>query len=379
MMEETLSKEEIYRYSRHLLIPEVGLKGQRKLKAARVLIIGTGGLGSPVSLYLAAAGVGRIGLIDYDVVDESNLQRQIVHSTSTIGELKVDSAKQRLLEINPYTEIDTYPELLSRDNALEIMKKYDLIIDGTDNFSTRYLVNDACFFLEKPFVYGSIFRFDGQVTVFDSKVGPCYRCLYPEPPPPGTVPSCAEGGVFGVLPGVIGSLQATEAIKILTGIGEPLIGKLLLYDALKLEFRMLNIRKDPNCPLCGKQPTIFGLIDYDSFCGTETYTLEPQYELAPMEFAEKLKYSPNLGILDVRDPHEWEICSLPNSTFIPLNELASRLFELDPTREYVVVCKVGKRSYSALELLLGAGFKAYHLRGGLNAYAKEVKSDMPIY
>ncbi len=379
MQEIYLSKEEIYRYSRHLLIPEVGIGGQKKLKASKVLIIGTGGLGSPVSLYLAAAGVGKIGLVDYDTVDESNLQRQIVHSNSTIGVPKVESAKQRLLEINPYIEIKTYNLILSKENALEIMKDYDLIIDGTDNFSTRYLVNDACYFLKKPFVYGSIFRFDGQVTVFYPEVGPCYRCLYPEPPPPGTVPSCAEGGVFGVLPGVIGSLQATEAIKILIGIGDPLIGKLILYDALKMEFRTLKIRKDPHCPLCGENPTITELIDYESFCGTESYTLEPQYELSPQEVAEKLKNSPNIRILDVREPHEWEICHLPGSIFIPLNELPSKLSELDPTKEYILVCKVGKRSYSALEILLGAGFKAYHMRGGLNAYAKEVDPNMPIY
>ncbi len=379
MQEIYLSKEEIYRYSRHLLIPEVGIGGQKKLKASKVLIIGTGGLGSPVSLYLAAAGVGKIGLVDYDTVDESNLQRQIVHSNSTIGVPKVESAKQRLLEINPYIEIKTYNLILSKENALEIMKDYDLIIDGTDNFSTRYLVNDACYFLKKPFVYGSIFRFDGQVTVFYPEVGPCYRCLYPEPPPPGTVPSCAEGGVFGVLPGVIGSLQATEAIKILIGIGDPLIGKLILYDALKMEFRTLKIRKAPHCPLCGENPTITELIDYESFCGTESYTLEPQYELSPQEVAEKLNNSPNIRILDVREPHEWEICHLPGSIFIPLNELPSKLSELDPTKEYILVCKVGKRSYSALEILLGAGFKAYHMRGGLNAYAKEVDPNMPIY
>ncbi len=379
MQEIPLSKEEIYRYSRHLLIPEVGIGGQKKLKASKVLIIGTGGLGSPVSLYLAAAGVGKIGLVDYDTVDESNLQRQIVHSNSTIGMPKVESAKQRLLEINPYIEIETYNLILTKENALEIMKDYDLIIDGTDNFPTRYLVNDACYFLKKPFVYGSIFRFDGQVTVFYPEVGPCYRCLYPEPPPPGTVPSCAEGGVFGVLPGVIGSLQATEAIKLLIGIGEPLIGKLILYDALKMEFRTLKIRKDPHCPLCGENPTITELIDYESFCGTEAYTLEPQYELSPQEVAEKLKNSPNIRILDVREPHEWEICHLPGSIFIPLNELPSKLSKLDPTKEYILVCKVGKRSYSALEILLSAGFKAYHMRGGLNAYAKEVDTNMPIY
>ncbi|MFN3567820.1 MAG: molybdopterin-synthase adenylyltransferase MoeB [Caldimicrobium sp.] len=379
MVEPLLSKEEIYRYSRHLLIPEVGIKGQKKLKASKVLIIGIGGLGSPVSLYLAAAGIRKIGLVDYDLVDESNLQRQIVHSHSTIGMLKVESATQRLKDLNPYVEIESYPVLLSRENVLEIIEKYDIIIDGTDNFSTRYLVNDACYFLGKPLIYGSIFRFDGQVTVFYPKEGPCYRCLYPEPPPPGTVPSCAEGGVFGVLPGVIGALQATEAIKILLGIGTPLIGKLLQYYALQMEFRYFKIKRDPNCPLCGENPTIKELIDYEDFCGREHLTVEPKYELSPQELANKLKNSKDLVIIDVRDPHEWEICSLPGSIYISLQDLPSKIGELDPTKEYVVVCKVGKRSYSALELLLGAGFKAFHLKGGLNAYAKEVDPSMPIY
>ncbi|MCS7199749.1 MAG: molybdopterin-synthase adenylyltransferase MoeB [Caldimicrobium sp.] len=379
MSEVTLSKEEIYRYSRHLLIPEVGIKGQRRLKASKVLIIGTGGLGSPVALYLAAAGVGKIGLVDYDTVDESNLQRQILHSQHTIGVPKVESAKERLLEINPYIEIETYPVLLNRDNVWDILKDYDLVIDGTDNFPTRYLLNDALYFLNKPLIYGSIFRFEGQVTVFYAQRGPCYRCLYPEPPPPGTVPSCAEGGVFGVLPGVIGALQATEAIKILLGIGKPLIGKLLLYDALHMEFRQLNLRKDPHCPLCGERPTIRELVDYENFCGVELQPSSPEYEISPQELKEKLSRATSLQIIDVREPHEWEICNLPGSLFISLEELPSRIAELDPTKEYIVVCKVGKRSYNALELLLGAGLKAYHLKGGLNAYAKEVDPEMPLY
>lgn len=379
MTKPELSKEEIYRYSRHLLIPEVGISGQRKLKASKVLVIGTGGLGSPISLYLAAAGVGKIGLVDYDTVDESNLQRQIVHSTSTIGVPKVESAKNRLLEVNPYLNIEVYNLLLNRDNAMDIIRDYDLVIDGTDNFPTRYLLNDACFFLKKPLIYGSIFRFEGQVTVFDSQRGPCYRCLYPEPPPPGTVPSCAEGGVFGVLPGVIGTIQATEAIKLLLNLGEPLIGKLLLYDALRMEFRFLKLRKDPNCPLCGKNPSIHELIDYENFCGQELKPELSEYELSPKDAAEKIKNSKNTVILDVRDKHEWEICYLPNSLFITLEDLPSKIAELDPTKEYLVVCKVGKRSYNALEILLGAGLKAYHLRGGLNAYAKEVDPNMPIY
>lgn len=378
MEEIFLSKEEIYRYSRHLLIPEVGIRGQRVLKASKVLIVGTGGLGSPISLYLAAAGIGKIGLIDFDTVDESNLQRQIVHATSTIGMPKVESAKIRLLEINPYIEIVAYQCLLNRENIMDIAKDYDIIIDGTDNFPTRYLLNDAAFFLKKPLIYGSIFRFEGQVTVFDSRRGPCYRCLYPEPPPPGTVPSCAEGGVFGVLPGVVGAIQATEALKLLLDLGEPLIGKLLLYDALHMEFRFLKLRKNPHCPLCGENPTIHELMDYENFCGTEVLPENPQYELSPQELKEKLKEE-NLVILDVREPHEWEICHLPKSIFIPLEKLPATIHQLDPTKEYVVVCKVGKRSYSALELLLGAGFRAYHLKGGLNNYAKEVDPEMPIY
>lgn len=378
MEEIFLSKEEIYRYSRHLLIPEVGIRGQRVLKASKVLIVGTGGLGSPISLYLAAAGVGKIGLVDFDTVDESNLQRQIVHATSSIGMPKVESAKIRLLEINPYIEIVAYQCLLNRENIMDIAKDYDIIIDGTDNFPTRYLLNDAAFFLKKPLIYGSIFRFEGQVTVFDSRRGPCYRCLYPEPPPPGTVPSCAEGGVFGVLPGVVGAIQATEALKLLLDMGEPLIGKLLLYDALHMEFRFLKLRKNPHCPLCGENPTIHDLMDYENFCGTEVLPENPQYELSPQELKEKLKEE-NVVILDVREPHEWEICHLPKSIFIPLEKLPATIHQLDPTKEYVIVCKVGKRSYSALELLLGAGLKAYHLRGGLNNYAKEVDPKMPIY
>jgi adenylyltransferase/sulfurtransferase len=379
MKEVALTKEEIYRYSRHLLIPEVGIRGQKRLKASSVLIVGTGGLGSPVSLYLAAAGIGRIGLVDYDIVDESNLQRQIVHSTSTIGVPKVDSAKERLLEINPYIEIETYNFLLNRENVKDLFKDYDLVIDGTDNFHTRYLLNDASYFAGKPLIYGSIFRFDGQVTVFDGKRGPCYRCLYPVPPPPGTVPSCAEGGVFGVLPGVIGALQATEAIKLLLGIGEPLIGKLLLYDALNMEFRTLKLRKDPACPLCGENPTIFDLIDYEDFCGREFKPELAEYDLSPQELKELLNQNSEVVLLDIRNPHEWEICSLPGSLIIPLDELPQRLSELDSTKEYVVICKEGKRSYQALELLLSAGFRARHLKGGLNAYAREVDHNLPVY
>jgi len=380
MAEVNLSKEEIYRYSRHLLIPEVGLKGQKKLKESRVLVVGAGGLGSPVALYLAAAGIGTIGIVDFDVVDESNLQRQILHGTDDIGIPKVESAKKKLLEINPYIEVVTYNLNLSKENVLNLIKDYDVIVDGTDNFPTRYLLNDACAFLQKPLVYGSIFRFEGQVTVFDVKKGPCYRCLYPEPPPPGTVPSCAEGGVFGVLPGVIGSIQATEVIKHLLGLGRTLVGKLLFYDALNMEFRFFNLKKDPKCPLCGENPTITELQDYEVFCGVDTAKYSEEYFISPAELKERLeKERDRIVILDVREPHEWEISSISGSLFIPLSELPQRLHTLDSTKEYVVICKVGQRSLSALEILIGAGFKAYNLKGGINAWAKEVDQDLPIY
>ncbi len=380
MDKRKLSKEEIYRYSRHLLIPEVGIKGQEKLKESKVLVIGTGGLGSPVAFYLAAAGIGKLGIVDYDVVDESNLQRQILHSTSEIGVPKVESAKKRLEELNPYIEIVPYNLKLSKENIMEILQEYDMVIDGTDNFPTRYLLNDACALLGKPLIYGSIFRFEGQATVFYAKEGPCYRCLYPEPPPLGTVPSCAEGGVFGVLPGVIGAIQATEAIKFLLGIGETLLGKLLLYDALRMEFRFLKLRKDPQCPLCGENPTIRELQDYEEFCGLQSTSFGEEYFVSSQELKEKLQKEPErIRILDIREPHEWEISAIKGSLFIPLNELPGKLSELDPTKEYVVVCKVGQRSLSALELLLSAGFKAYNLKGGINAWAKEVDPSLPIY
>ncbi len=375
-----LTKEEIYRYSRHLLIPEVGLKGQKKLKESKVLVVGAGGLGSPVAVYLAAAGIGTLGIVDFDVVDESNLQRQILHGTDEIGIPKVESAKKRLLEINPYIEVVPYNLKLNKENVLDLLRDYDVIVDGTDNFPTRYLLNDACAFLGKPLVYGSIFRFEGQVTIFDSKRGPCYRCLYPEPPPPGTVPSCAEGGVFGVLPGVVGAIQATEAIKLLLNLGTPLIGKLLSYDALSMEFRYFKLKKDPNCPLCGEKPVITELQDYEVFCGIEVSKFSEDYFISPLELKERLeKEGDRVVILDVREPHEWEISAIPGSLFIPLNELPQKLSTLDQTKEYVLVCKVGQRSLSALELLLGAGFKAYNLKGGINAWAKEVDPSLPIY
>lgn len=380
--EVVLTNEEIRRYSRHLLMPEVGLTGQKKLKAASVLIIGVGGLGSPAALYLAAAGVGRIGLVDFDVVDESNLQRQILHGTSWVGKPKLASAKARLLDLNPDIVVETYETVLTSANALEILRDYDIIIDGTDNFPTRYLVNDACVFLGKPLVYGSIFRFEGQATVFDARVGPCYRCLYPEPPPPGLVPSCAEGGVFGVLPGVIGAIQATEAIKLIIGQGEPLIGRLLLYDALSMRFRELKLRKNPTCPVCGENPTIRELIDYEAFCGVPIYEHEvrTEFDITPQELKAMLERDGRqIVLLDVREPHEWEICRLEGALLIPLRELPERLHQLDPTREYVVYCKSGARSAQATRIMQAAGLRVRNLRGGINAWSREVDPSVPLY
>lgn len=382
LSEVVLTNEEIRRYSRHLLMPEVGLTGQKKLKAASVLIIGAGGLGSPAALYLAAAGVGRIGLVDFDVVDESNLQRQILHGTSWVGKPKLASAKARLLDLNPDIVVETHETVLTSANALEVLKDYDIIIDGTDNFPTRYLVNDACVFLGKPLVYGSIFRFEGQATVFDARVGPCYRCLYPEPPPPGLVPSCAEGGVFGVLPGVIGAIQATEAIKLIIGQGEPLIGRLLLYDALSMRFRELKLRKNPTCPVCGENPTIRELIDYEAFCGVPIYEHEvrTEFDITPQELKAMLERDGRqVVLLDVREPHEWEICRLEGALLIPLRELPERLHQLDPTREYVVYCKTGARSAQATRIMQAAGLRVRNLRGGINAWSREVDPSVPLY
>jgi sulfur-carrier protein adenylyltransferase/sulfurtransferase len=379
-----LSREEILRYSRHLLIPEVGLEGQRKLKNSSVLIIGTGGLGSPVALYLAAAGIGRIGLVDYDTVDASNLQRQVIHGTSTVGKLKVDSARAKLLDLNPGIQVDVYNEPYTSENALRIAKDYDIILDGTDNFPTRYLTNDVAVFLGKPNVYASIYRFDGQVSVFYAKEGPCYRCLFPEPPPPGLVPSCAEGGVLGVLPGTIGTLQATEALKVLLGIGEPLIGKLLLYNALDMSFDFVKLKKNPNCRVCGPNADIKELIDYEEFCGVPSHDHEEgsagaNWDITAAELAERVKTN-HLKLVDVREPHELEISKLPNATNIPLGQLAARLSELDSADEMVVFCKGGTRSARALELLVSAGFKKVkNLKGGINAWAKEVDTNLPVY
>ena len=380
-----LSHEEILRYSRHLLMPEVGLQGQERLKASSVLIIGTGGLGSPISMYLAAAGVGTIGLVDYDVVDFTNLQRQIVHGTSRLGDRKVESARDRLRDINPDIEVVTYDEPFTSENALRIAGPYDLIIDATDNFPTRYLVNDICVFTGKPDVYGSIFRFEGQMSVFWAEHGPCYRCLFPEPPPPGLVPSCAEGGVFGVLPGTIGTLQATEALKLLLGIGEPLIGTLLLFDALEMSFETVHLKKNPNCKICSENPEITEPIDYEAFCGVPAFDheegrLPSEWEIEPQELAQRLTSGQRLRLIDVREPHELEISALPGAENIPLGELAAHLHKLNSAEEMVVLCKSGTRSARALELLAGAGFrKVKNLRGGINAWAQRVDPALPVY
>jgi sulfur-carrier protein adenylyltransferase/sulfurtransferase len=382
-----LSREEIARYSRHLIMPEVGMEGQRRLKAASVLLIGTGGLGSPLGLYLAAAGIGRLGLVDFDVVDQSNLQRQIIHGTKDVGRLKLHSAKDRLADINPHVQVDTYETALRAENALDILKNYDVIIDGTDNFPTRYLANDASVLLGKPNVYGSIFRFDGQASVFFPKAGgPCYRCLYPEPPPPGLVPSCAEGGVLGILPGIIGIIQATEAVKLIIGEGEPLIGRLLLFDALKMKFRELKLRRNPECPLCGDHPTITELIDYEQFCGITPEQPEASgvadWEITPAELKAKLDRGERIEIIDVREPHEWQIANLGQygSRLIPLGEFSSRMNELNSADDIVVHCKMGGRSAKAYEMLKQAGFrKIENLKGGITAWADQVDRSMPKY
>jgi molybdopterin/thiamine biosynthesis adenylyltransferase/rhodanese-related sulfurtransferase len=380
-----LSREEILRYSRHLLIPDVGLDGQRKLKGSSALVIGTGGLGSPVSLYLAAAGVGRIGLVDYDKVDSTNLQRQIVHGTSTLGTLKVESARKRLLDLNPLIQVDAINEPFTSSNAMRIARGYDIIVDGTDNFPTRYLSNDVAVFLGIPNVYGSIYRFDGQASVFFAKEGPCYRCLFPEPPPPGLVPSCAEGGVLGVLPGTIGTIQATEALKMLLGIGSSLVGRLLLYNALDMSFDYVNLKKNPKCRVCGTNAVIKELIDYEEFCGVPGHDVVDDsagavWDISPLELAGLLKTQTPPLLLDVREPHEQKISNFSGSVNIPLGVLASRLSELDSARDMVLYCKSGSRSTRALELLVSAGFKKVkNLKGGINAWAREVDHSLPEY
>jgi adenylyltransferase/sulfurtransferase len=379
-----LSANEISRYSRHLILPEVGPDGQKRLKAARILLIGAGGLGSPLGLYLAAAGVGRIGLVDFDVVDFSNLQRQILHGTPDVGRPKLQSARDRLQAINPEVEIDAYETALTSRNAREILAPYDIVIDGTDNFPTRYLVNDACVLLGKPNVYGSIFRFDGQASVFYPPHGPCYRCLYPEPPPPGEVPSCAEGGVLGVLPGLIGCIQATEAIKLILGKGEPLIGRLLLYDALTLRFREFKVKRNPRCPLCGESPIITDLVDYEQFCGVRREEPVPMpsadQEMTVEELKRRLDQNEPVFILDVRNPEEYQLCRIPGSTLIPLGDLPQRYGELDPSREIVVHCKSGMRSARAAQFLRGQGFiNIKNLTGGIRAWADRIDPTVPKY
>src|SRR3989454_1070007 len=375
-----LSHEEILRYSRHLILPDVGVEGQKKLKAARVLLVGAGGLGSPAALYLAAAGVGTLGLVDFDVVDKTNLQRQILHGTSTVGVSKLESATARIHDLNPNVRVETFETRLTSDNALDIIREFDIVADGTDNFLTRYLVNDACVLLDKPNVYGSIFRFEGQASVFHAKRGPCYRCLYSEPPPPGLVPSCAEGGVLGVLPGIIGSIQAMETIKLILGAGQPLIGRLVLFDALKLEFRELKLEKDPDCPVCGSHPTVTELIDYQAFCGIGA---EPSYdgaEISAAELRDEWQRNPDLLLIDVREPHEHEIAHIDGAVLMPLGELPDRLGELDGHREVVTHCHHGARSLKALEILKAAGFsKVRSLRGGIDAWAVNVDPSLPRY
>ncbi len=387
----TLTPEELRRYNRHLILPEVGLEGQKKLKAASVLLVGAGGLGSPLALYLAAAGVGRLGLVDFDVVDETNLQRQVLHGTKDVGRPKLESARDRILDINPHVQVDLYETRLTSENALDIIKEYDLVADGTDNFPTRYLVNDACVLAGKPNVYASIFRFEGQVSIFGTPDGPCYRCLYPEPPPPGLVPSCAEGGVLGVLPGLVGTIQATEVIKMILGIGTPLIGRLLLIDALHMQFRTLKVRKNPDCPICGEHRTIHQLIDYEQFCGlpsrnSEAAAQQPAESEVPEITVHELKARLERGdrpvILDVRKPHEVQIASIGHDLLIPVDELSERLSELEPyrDREIVVYCRSGARSARATKLLQEAGFRdVKNLKGGILAWSQEIDSSIPQY
>jgi molybdopterin/thiamine biosynthesis adenylyltransferase/rhodanese-related sulfurtransferase len=383
-MVSPLSQEEFLRYSRHLLIPEVGVEGQRKLKAASILVVGTGGLGSPVSLYLAAAGVGHIGLVDYDLVDLSNLQRQIIHGTNQIGVKKIVSARDRIRDLNPDIEITIYDEPFTSSNAMQVAQDYEMIIDCTDNFPTRYLTNDLCVLTGKPNIYGAIYRFDGQISVFDAKRGPCYRCLFPEPPPPGLVPTCADGGVLGVLPGTIGTLQATEAVKLILGVGEPLIGRLLLYNALDMSFESITLRKNPNCKICGQFPEVTRLMDYEDFCGAPGYdhasSAVADSEISARELYEHLKDNRSLLLLDVREPHELEISRIEGAMLIPLGQLSARLSELDKAAEIVVFCRTGSRSNHALEILRKAGFwDVKNLKGGINAWVREIDLNFPMY
>ena len=378
-----LDNEEVLRYSRHLIIPEVGLEGQRRLKASRALLVGAGGLGSPLGLYLAAAGVGHLGLVDFDVVDLTNLHRQVIHGTSDIGRSKLDSARDRIADINPHVHVERYDTRLTSQNALEIVRDYDIVIDGTDNFPTRYLVNDACVLSGIPNVYGSIFRFEGQLSVFATEDGPCYRCLFREPPPPGMVPSCAEGGVLGVLPGLVGILQATEALKLLLGIGQPLVGRLLLVDALRAQFRTLKLQRDPECPACGTHE-LKELIDYEEFCGIRKAAAEARAnavpEITPSELAARLERGDDLDLIDVREPHEWEIARIPGARLVPLGTLAEALPSLDRTRAIVVHCKGGGRSAKAVRQLLDAGFQnVTNLAGGITRWSEDVDPGVAKY
>ena len=389
-----LSQDEVQRFSRHLLLPNIGIDGQRKLKAASVLLIGAGGLGSPLALYLAAAGIGRIGLVDYDTIDATNIQRQVLYSVADVGKPKIEVARDRILGINPEAQVDLYNEPLSSANALRIFEPYDIVIDGTDNFPTRYLVNDACVMLGKPNVYGSIFRFEGQLSIFGFDDGPCYRCLYPEPPPPGLVPSCAEGGVLGVLPGIVGTMQATEALKLITGVGEPMKNRLLLFDALEMDFTELKIRRNADCVVCGSNPTVTELIDYEQFCGMpahdrSTYDSGAEEDndmnvrqMTPTELKARLDNGDDLFILDVREPHEWEISNLSKygSVLIPKDQVVARIAELDPSKEIVVQCRTGGRSAAIVRELAPRGFdNLWNLDGGINLWATEVETDMPTY
>jgi len=377
----SLPREEIQRYSRHLIMPEVGMEGQKRLRASSVLLVGAGGLGAPVGLYLAAAGVGRLGVVDFDVVDESNLQRQITYSTSDVGRPKLDAARERLLGLNPHIEVVPHAARLSSDNALDIIRAYDIVVDGTDNFPTRYLVNDACVLMGKPNVYGSVFRFEGQASVFALGDGPCYRCLYPEPPPPGLVPNCADGGVLGVLPGIVGSIQASETIKIIIGRGESLSGRLLLFDALEMRFRELHLDRDPGCPVCGDHPSVTGLIDYDAFCGVdeakETNDVVP--EIDPRGLKARLDAGDDVLVIDVREPHEHKICNI-GGTLIPMGEIPARVGEIDASRDVVVYCRTGKRSAQVVSWLMQSGFeKVWNLTGGIHRWADEIDPNIPKY
>lgn len=379
-MTDDLTIEEYRRYARHLPLPEVGEEGQRRLKSGSVLIVGAGGLGSPAALYLAAAGVGRLGLVDFDVVDDSNLQRQVLHGSGSLGRRKVESGRARLLDLNPHIQVDVYDEPFDAGSAERIARGYEILLDGSDNFPTRYLINDLCALTGRPDVYGAVFRFEGQVSVFDARTGPCYRCLFPEPPPPGSVPGCAEAGVLGVLPGTIGTLQATEALKLLLGVGEPLIGRLLLYDALASNFESIRLKKNPNCKLCGPNPTVTGLIDYEAFCGLPSREELQARTIRAAELALRLKRGEPIQLLDVREPYEWRLAELPGAVRIPLGELRARLGELDRDRELVVFCRLGVRSQIALDILRESGFEqALSLEGGLHAWAREVEPGMGVY